>query len=302
LDATEPTESAPTDSHAHAHPIGARPIRDQTRQISLLETARDRALDASIFDEFTPFFWEAEFSNSLLDAYFTVMSERTLANYAADAQAGIAFLRGHRWDELPLGQSLSGRLEQFEGRTRVLADFYTVAGLTDTDDLIRRMKSGLARDVSVGFSGGREICRLCGNNYWSRHCPHIRGLIYEVEENGVVRQVLATVEIDDAHASEVSAVYDGATPKAEISKARRIAADGALNQEQVATLEARYRVKLPASAKRHAGANAQNGDMSMDYEKVVNDVRGPRHGAGFAHAHPKRCCATRRHHWCRGSP
>lgn len=264
------------------HPVRARPIRDQARQAELLTVAQERALEPDIFDEFPPFFWEGEFSNSLLDGYYTRMSARTLANYAADAQAGIAFLRGHAWHELPLGQSLSGRLETHEGRQRVLANFYTITGMEETDGLVRRMRSGIARDLSVGFYGGRELCEVCGRDYWRSPCPHIRGLTYEVEgEDGVVRQVLATVEIDDAHASEVSAVFDGATPQAEITKARQLARAGELKQVQIGVLEARYRIQLPGG-RRWPGADIPGGNNhDMNADEQLQQMRSALQEAGY---------------------
>src|SRR5688500_5929581 len=75
------------------------------------------------------YYFDAEISNDLLDSHFTHMNEKTLSNYAEDANRGVAFLRGHNWHELPLGYSVSAELSSDKGRQRVLAGFYTVRGL-----------------------------------------------------------------------------------------------------------------------------------------------------------------------------
>lgn len=189
------------------------------------------------------FFWDAEISNDLLDSHFTHMSEKTLQNYARDALNGVAFLKGHNWRELPIGYSLTGQLEDVGSKKRVVAGFYTVRGLQETDDLIRRMETGLLRDVSVGFHGGEMRCDICGSDFWE--CRHFPGLKYEEKKGDTVSTILSTFTIDDAGLSEVSGVFDGSTPDAMILKAERSARAGELTPEQVALLENRYRVALP---------------------------------------------------------
>jgi hypothetical protein len=172
------------------------------------------------------------------------MSESTLRNYAADAAEGVAFLKGHNWRDLPIGYSLTGTYE-IGSKTRVVSDFYTIHGLSETNDLIARMKMNLVRDVSVGFHGGRVICDLCGADFWD--CRHYPGLKYEEKEGDTVRTLLATFTIEDARLSEVSGVFDGSTPEAMVLKAQRAAKAGNLTAEQVGLLEQRYRVALPVS-------------------------------------------------------
>jgi hypothetical protein len=172
------------------------------------------------------------------------MSESTLRNYAADASEGVAFLKGHNWRDLPIGYSLTGTYE-VGAKTRVVSDFYTIHGLSETNDLIARMKMNLVRDVSVGFHGGRAICDLCGADFWD--CRHYPGLKYEEKEGDTVRTQLATFTIEDARLSEVSGVFDGSTPEAMVLKAQRAAKAGDLTAEQIGLLEQRYRVALPVS-------------------------------------------------------
>lgn len=198
------------------------------------------------------YLFRAEISNDQLDSHFTHMAESTLRNYAADATAGVAFLKGHNWRELPIGYSLNAAYED-GGRKRVVTDFYTVGGLPETNDLILRMKSGLLRDVSVGFHGGEMSCDLCSRGFWD--CPHIPGLKYEIKEGDTVRSKLATFTIEDARLSEVSGVFDGSTPGAMILKAQERAAE--LSPSQVRILEQRYRVTLPATKRAFAGVDTR---------------------------------------------
>lgn len=226
------------------HPARVRLMAkdDAKRQYELNARAAEY-LDASTLEQFPPFYWRAEISNDLLDSHFTHMSEKTLKNYAEDAARGVAFLKGHDWRQLPIGYSLDSEFST-DSRMKVIADFYTVSGLEETNDLITRMKTGLVRDVSVGFYGGRAICDLCGADFWE--CRHWPGLKYEEKDGDTVRTELATFTIEDARLSEVSAVFDGSTPQAMILKAQRFAARGELTAQQVEILEQRYRVNLVA--------------------------------------------------------
>lgn len=256
----------------HIYTAKVRKPATAERSAALLALLQAGGVD---LDERTPFFWSAEISNTGLDAYFTHMTAGTLANFASDARAGVSFLNSHRRDELPLGRSLDGRVEGDGEKLRALADFYTMPGLRlnelSTDDFIAGVRTGLVHDVSVGFYGGKHTCDLCGNNYYSYRCPHIAGLKYEVEDNGEVRMVLATVTIDNARLSEVSAVYDGATPGAAIIKAQRMAEAGELRAQDAQVLEARYRVRLPLK-RSFAGIEPGKGE-TMDFEKMIADIR-----------------------------
>lgn len=246
------------------------------RNAALLAALQATGLvDDDVLSERAPFFWAAEISNDLVDAYFTHMTVGTLSNFVADAKAGVSFLNSHRHDELPLGRSLDARMESDGDKVRALADFYTLPGLNlnglSTNDFIDGVRAGIVSDVSVGFHGGTHTCDLCGNDYYSYRCPHLAGLRYEVREGDTVRMVLATVTIDNARLSEVSAVFDGATPEASIVKARRMAEAGELKANDIQLLEARYRVRLPQK-RTIAGAQPER-SLTVDYEKIVTDIR-----------------------------
>lgn len=231
----------------HAFPAQIRVAQPSDRD-ALLALARQRASDPTIFDELEPFFWPAIISNQRLDSYWTHMARSSLDNFARGAQEGVSFQNSHRWSELPIGASLTGRVEELEsGLVQVVSDFYTLMGLDlnglSTDQFVRGVRSGVIKDVSIGFSGGTRICDLCRQNYM--RCSHWAGMIYETEENGVIRQVRATVTIENATLNEVSAVYDGATPGAVILKARAAATEGRLQPKEAEELEIMYRVALP---------------------------------------------------------
>lgn len=252
---------------------------DAQRNAELMALALEKHVyDPAILDERTPFFWSLEASSTLIDAYSSHMTLNTLANFQADAKAGVAFLPGHRHSDLPFGRSLDAQIETAmdPDRTRLVADFYTLPGLTlnavKTDDLIDGIRSGILKDVSIGFHGGEQTCDICGRSMWDWDCSHVPGMRYEIKGNdGVMRVVLATYAVDGAHLSEVSSVYDGATPRAEILKAEREAAEGRMKPDAVRMFETRYRMKLPEAKRTFTGVTLEG--KKLEFEQIVNQVR-----------------------------
>jgi len=262
-----------TNDLIYAYPAKVHRVKAGERA-ALLDLAKNSgAFDVSVFDEVEPFFWSAEISNDQVDAYYTRMLDTTLVNFANDSRAGVAFLNSHNHDELPMGRSLNGVMEAGTGRKRVVSDFFTLPGLelsdVKTDHFITGVRSGIISDVSVGFHGGEWYCDICGGNYRKYDsCQHIAGMKVETK-NGLVT---VTVGIDGAHLSEVSAVYDGATPDATIIKARSMAEAGELDPKLRSTIEDRYRIKLP-TVRTFAGVDLQERKDKLDFEKLLNDVR-----------------------------
>lgn len=216
------------------------------------------------------FLFQAGISSGVLDSYYTRMAVSTLQNFANDATAGVQFLDSHEHDNLGYGRSISGAFEN--GQT--LAWFYTVRGINfggeltyaSTDDFIRAVKAQIAKDVSVGFSGGRIICDICGMNVYGRtDCPHIPGLVY----GDGTTQVTATATVEDAHLNEVSAVYDGATPGAMILKIQQEADAGHIVPDAARMLEVRYKgVNLAGVRKTWPGATT-NGGKRMEEAQII---------------------------------
>lgn len=219
---------------------------------AVVQLARGRALDPDIFDELPPFYWLNEISSDRLDAYFTRMDPATtLRNFAADAAEGRAFLLGHDHRSMPFGSTLTGDLLAGDGASIVQA--WGMCLVEDqTAPFRNRTRAGIQKDVSVGFGRGKWICSICGRDMmrdWD--CWHIPGIEYEVKATGSsgslgsASMVLCTVTIVDARLSEVSAVFDGATPGAAILQAERAAEAGQLPAAHERLITSRYRIRLP---------------------------------------------------------
>ena len=215
---------------------------------------QDRAIELPAGLPDGAFVREMEISSTRLDSYFTHMMASTLQNFAQEAKEGRSFLDSHDGGKLGLGYTFGGELAIEGDNALAVANFYTVPGIrfggqhsfASTDDFIKAVEARIVRDVSVGFHGGRWVCDICGGDYFRySQCSHFAGVEYEqTGEDGVTKRTLATVGIHDAHLSEVSAVFDGATPGAMIRKAQAGVRDGQLKGEALAFLEQRYRVPL----------------------------------------------------------
>ena len=199
------------------------------------------------------FLFPALVSNGGLDAYYTRMSPKTLANFAKALETGVAFLDSHHTGRLPVGYSYSGQLldysdAQSRNQTGVMGMFYITRGIrfganhsyATTDDYIRAIESSTVRDVSVGAYGGAWLCDICGQDYWGGKCPHITGMTYETDGGLTV----ATLTIDDAELSEVSAVYDGATPGAAILKVEQRMKRGLITNDEQDAIERQLGIRF----------------------------------------------------------
>lgn len=272
-----------TDQQAQAERVFAGPLA-LVRILSLDEvitTARKSAPDPTVFEGVEPFVWRAEASNTRLDSYYTHMSQKTLRNFAANAQDGVSFQNSHKTYELPMGRSISGQYIAAGGNgiARMLADFYTLPGLTmagvSSDDFIRAVRAGIVKDVSVGFSGGQLLCDLDGEDYFIGECRHILGMEYPAEGDQKGQRNTATGTWDDAQLREVSAVYAGATPGAEVIavKGQQEADAGRMTPEVARELEARFQVRIRGATHVWAGAH-----LSGD-ESATNAAGQPAEGA-----------------------
>lgn len=233
----------------------------------------ERAMNSKVFEANPPFIWGVRASTSDVDSYYTFMSRSTLKNFAAEAEAGVSFQNSHRYFELPFGRSLSGRVvgpgNSGSGHHRMEADFFTVRGANfngvATDQLILGIESGIIKDVSVGFYGGKFICSICNKDMfdwsdWKNMCPHIPGVEYDKldKEGKTIGREVALARVEDAHLSEVSAVFDGANLGAAVRKAILEAEAGRIRPEIATLVENRYRIRIPGSGRRWAGAARMN--------------------------------------------
>ena len=259
---------------ARLRPIGRResPLTRDAIEAGLLDAGEEGQGDW--------YFFTAEISSTALDSYHTHMDASTLRNFARDAAEGKALLDSHDGYKLGVGYSVGGRFEEEGDEGRAVGTFYIVPGIrfggkhsfASTDDYIRAVEAGVVRDVSVGFYGGLWVCDLCHQPYYGQGstCNHIAGWEYEIERDGKMTREMCTVTIHDARLSEVSLVYDGATPGAMILKAEQEAEAGRLSPSMVRQIERQYRVKLPGGTTREsagveagAGANGGPGDSAI---------------------------------------
>lgn len=252
---------------ARAAPLG--PPTDAQREL-----IAQHVVDPTVLDEGEIVTWQVTASNTNLDSYFTRQDpETSLRNYAQDAVNGLAFMDSHHTGgimgppEQPLGHSFDGRYvgASSAGPARVDEWFYAFRGQAPNgaakltvDQLVFNMRAGTSRDISITFMPGWYRCALDGLNFLrDMDCRHWPGFEYpktnaKGEETG--EQQLAYLWVMDAHQSEASAVYDGATPGCMVSKARRLAHMGEIRADVIDQLEQRYRVALPHPARSFPAA------------------------------------------------
>jgi hypothetical protein len=236
---------------------------------SVLELIRAAVGDPAILDEREPFVWSAQASNVQEDAYATVMDRSTLDNFAADAIVGVAFMNSHRTGgfspaELPLGRTIDGKVVGASGAgpTRLDVTSYLLRGVDltalPTEQFINGLRSGIARDVSVGFYGGEYRCSIDGKDMRTDYtCPHYPGLSYPAvttKGEATGETVRATARIVGAHLAELSSVFDGATPGCMVYKATRMVEAGQIRGDTIDLLERRLRVKLPSAGRVYPSA------------------------------------------------
>lgn len=230
-----------------------------------LDMIKNHIVDPSILDTNEPYIWSAEVSNQNVDSYFTRMHKSSLKNYAADAIAGLSFMNSHRTGgrsaaELPLGRSFDAKFTDGVN-ARTDETFYTLKDLNltglSTNDFINGMRSGVVRDVSIGFYGGEYRCSICNRDWMNDwDCPHWPGTEYAVKDKDgkdTGEKQLAILWVHDAHQAEVSAVYDGACPGAMISRTQGMLEAGLIKPQMARTLELQYRMKLPVGPTLYRG-------------------------------------------------
>jgi hypothetical protein len=265
------------DGTVYHSPVDVRVAKLGTKERdSLLELARERAPDPSIFDEQEPFFFTTRASNDSVDSYWTWMDETSLQNYARDASdPGVQFQVSHNGaglfggGEVGFGRSLGGEVKN-KGRNakECLIDFYTIRGLAcgnvTSDGFIDGARAGIYADVSIGFQPGEMICNICGHDFLKRsfwgdsedECNHWPGREYEIDGGKGKKTIRCILQVKNGRLHEVSLVYDGATPGAGIAAvdvARMAAANGDLAASDTAILENLYRVRIAPPAQYALG-------------------------------------------------
>ena len=172
--------------------------------------------DARAAAESDIFSFECIASSDALDSHSSRFHETSLNNFVADVNGArqLPFLDSHLQDGMDrvLGRVDSARLEEKQviAEVSMLRDTDATPDPLRVDEHIRRIERGFFNEVSVGYSGGRDECDLCGLDVWRMTgddmCPHWPGEEY----NGEV----ATYTIYDARLRELSLVSRGSNPEA----------------------------------------------------------------------------------------
>ena len=156
-------------------------------------------------------------SSAKRDGHFSYMDEKTLRNYASEAEAGVPFMVDHQDGvRSQIGRSIRGEFDESSKEVNA-----TISMLRDTDDtpenmrvneFIRRIERKYYTSCSVGFRGGDEICRLDNKPIWDwardNPCEHIPGRTYDGK--------VCEYDVVDAHLREVSLVPSGSNPDAQL--------------------------------------------------------------------------------------
>jgi hypothetical protein len=216
------------------------------------------------------------------------LGSKTLKNIAADAATGVAFMNSHRTgslshpSELPFGKTFAGRYEQHKSedggkpREHSWLGMYMLRGVhpngaaaPSTDDLHLMIDAGTVPDVSVGLFGGENFCDVCGNELEGPDCTHAPGTHRNMNDENKEAQkargvcaATATFTYDDAHMTEVSAVYDGAVPGAGFRKLMRLSKQRQLSTQELVQARTAYASLL------------SKGDLSMqdDIEAMAQEA------------------------------
>lgn len=85
----------------------------------------------------------------------------------------------------------------------------------DTQAEITAIESGIRKEMSIRYRVAREICSVCGSNYWSCDCEHQRGQTYQ---DG---KLCFVIQEDAQDAGELSFVAIPAQPAAGVTKAKK---------------------------------------------------------------------------------
>ncbi len=247
---------------------------------------------------------------------FCFLGESTLKNIAKGAETGFAFINSHntgtyvRSPDLPLGRTFCGRYETLpaEGEDgsptrRAVVGIYMIRGVLPngangpgTDDMHRMIDARTVFDCSVGLFEGKAVCDVCGHGVWDYDeeyrflCPHLPGTTHRMTEDEIAAQLgrgvtegRASYTIEDGHANEVSAVYDGAVPGAGFVKAASLAMSAPQRENLTAKLSQGYGLRFSVS------------DLDNLAEKIHGDKRGKftlsgdgtNHRTGDGTPHPK---------------
>lgn len=156
--------------------------------------------------------------DNVIPGRYYKMSANFLQKMSDQAKEGVSLLLDHSWSNwgvmtIPIGRTFDSRLQRDGTELALYADHYMKLGQEfggiRTDQIADGIDAGTIFDTSIGFVGTKQICGICGNDYFDyESCQHIRGQTYDGK--------ICIVTIDDGYLMENSLVFDGAYPGAGI--------------------------------------------------------------------------------------
>ena len=253
-------------------------------------------------------------SSNYIPSRLMFLHESTLRNVAKEAGAGFAFMNSHRTGglsapaQLPYGRTFAGRFETHatpggDPWSRTLLGVYMLAGVKpngdagpSTDDLSAAINAGTVFDVSLGLTGFKVLCDVCGGDLAAADadgvpvCPHVPGSTFKMTRPEVraqrrrgVPDGVATYSFHDGHASEVSAVYNGAVPGAGFTRALAAVRSHRLSAFELGQARLAYGPLLSRSGPRGRPpvpgrlAAAPRRGTTMTLSELFARVRGGQH-------------------------
>lgn len=258
----------PSDPPA-AQTFGSLPS-SQVDVLAAIQAHQPPGAEKLTLDDVYTYYLEAA-NTQFVQKYWMFLSPKTLKNFAADAAIGLSFMNSHATGslsgppaQLPMGLTFGGTYNRTsDGSDSALLGVYALRGIypngegqgPSTDTMHKQINAGIIKDVSVGIprGSGVELCAVCENPLNARDeqgmplCSHIPGTPRNMTADdrkrlktmGVPNGYAAFI-LDDAHLSEVSAVYDGALPGAGVRKVLSMARQRRLTADDIAAARSSY--------------------------------------------------------------
>lgn len=114
-----------------------------------------------------------------VDRDYERFTPETLAGFA-QMYPGKPVLRDHRWSaDVQTARIYKATVEPRDGGGSQLVLGCFIPRIKQTEDTIAAIEGGLLRECSVGVVVAHRICSMCGNEYYSHDCSHIKGRTYD---------------------------------------------------------------------------------------------------------------------------
>lgn len=199
-------------------------LKNKTIHLARLSIRSDAVDGGSIPDDEVQL--DFTITNSDVDSFGSIMTEKTMQNYTEDAARGVSFVRDHTEGVASqLGRTIAATYDS--ENKRVVA---TVSMLRDSEDTpenmrineyIRRIERRFYDSCSVAFRDATETCNLCNKEifdfYRDDPCPHIPKKMYDGE--------MCTYNVDDARLRHIGLVTSPSNPNAKLLDTREWSED-----------------------------------------------------------------------------